>query len=139
METKRIDNYCIVRIDKGEEIVATLKQVCSEQGISLGRVTGIGAADSVKIGVFETGTKTYLSKDFTGDMEITSLCGNVTRKEGEVYLHLHVTLADKELKAFGGHLNAASVSATCECFIEILHGSVDRVFNEGIGLNLMRY
>ena len=27
-----------------------------------------------------------------GFMEITSLLGNVTRKDGEVYLHLHINL-----------------------------------------------
>ena len=40
---------------------------------------------------------------------------------------------------FGGHLNRAEVSATCEMVIQIIQGQVDRYFDESIGLNLFRF
>lgn len=40
---------------------------------------------------------------------------------------------------FGGHLNEATVSATCEMVIQIIDGKVDRYFDEEIGLNLFRF
>ena len=56
---------------------------------------------------------------------------------GKIYLHIHVNLADEEHRTFGGHLNEAVVSATCEAIIEEFEGEVDRFFDEKIGINLM--
>ena len=42
-------------------------------------------------------------------------------------------------EVFGGHLNKAIVSATCEMVISIIEGNVDRYFDEEIGLNLFKF
>ena len=78
-------------------------------------------------------------KEFNEPMEISNLCGTATRKEGEVYLHLHVTLCDRELRAHGGHASALRVSATCEMTVTVIPGEVDRKMNEEIGLNVFRF
>jgi predicted DNA-binding protein with PD1-like motif len=57
---------------------------------------------------------------------------------GEVYLHLHINIADSKYNVYGGHLNYAYVSATCEIVIEAVEGEVEREFSEGIGLNLYK-
>ncbi len=138
MEAKGFGDHWIVRIDKGEEIVATLEQFCRDKDIRLGTVSGIGAADHATIGLFKTRTKEYVRKEVTGDHEITSLTGNISRMEGEVYLHLHISLSDANYHTFGGHLNSAVVSATCEVVVRALDGEVEREFSEEIGLNLYK-
>lgn len=126
-------------MDKGEEIVETLKKFCQEQKISLGWVKGIGAVCSATIGLFETGIKKYHSTELKGDYEITSLLGNISTMKGEIYLHLHINLSDHEYKTYGGHLNAAVIGATGELLVETIDGSVDREFSEEIGLNLYKF
>ncbi|MFZ5969838.1 MAG: PPC domain-containing DNA-binding protein [Bacillota bacterium] len=139
MEFKRFRNKFVVRLDKGEEIVASIKRLCKENKITLGSVSGIGAVDHAVIGLFETGTKTYHTKKLTGDMEITCLAGNITEMEGEVYLHFHITLTDHTYQALGGHLTSAVISGTAEIIVDVIEGSVDRAFSEEIGLNLLKF
>jgi hypothetical protein len=139
MESRKCGMRWVVRIDKGEEVVATLRWFCAEKGIRLGSVSGIGAADRVTLGYFETATKQYHTFERSGDHEITALSGNVTTLNGEVYLHLHVTLSDQDCRAFGGHLSSALISGTCELVIDELEGGVDRQFNNEVGLNLLRF
>lgn len=138
MKFKQFCHRYVVRIDKGEEIVQSLKCFCEEQKIKLGWVSAIGATNRVTIGCLETNTKKYHQNELTGDYEITSLMGNISQKEGEVYLHLHINVADKKSHVFGGHLNEAWISGTCEMTVDVSEGVIEREYNEEVGLNLYK-
>ncbi len=138
MQYKQFNNKVIVRIDKGEELVESLKTLCKTLDIKLASIQGIGATDKVTIGLMNTKTQKYQSKEFTGDHEIAPLIGNITRMNGEVYLHLHVIICNVEHKALGGHLSQAIISATFEGIIDIIDGQVNREHNPEVGLNLLK-
>jgi uncharacterized protein len=137
MEYKRFGNKVVVRIDKGEEIIDSIKTICKELNIMLGSIVGIGATNKITIGLLNTQTKKYQSKEFIGDHEITSLNGNITTLNNEVYLHIHATVGTIEHKTVSGHLTAAVISATFEGIIDIIDGKVPREFNDTVGLNLL--
>lgn len=139
MQYKRFDNKIIARIDRGEEIVSSLKAICEGEGVKLASVSAIGAFNNFTVGVFSPAAKTYKANLFTGDYEIVSLLGTVTTKDGAFYAHLHMSAGDSDGKVFGGHLNEAHVSATCEMVIDVIEGSVERLFSEEIGLNLFKF
>ena len=126
----------VARIDRGEEIVQILKAICEKENVGLASVTALGAVGHAVVGLYRVGEKKYYSNTLDGEMEMTALTGNVTQKDGEVYLHLHANFADAQGHVFGGHLNEAVVSATCEMFIHTLKGSVGRRPDEVTGLNL---
>ena len=139
MEYRRYGSRILVRLDPGEEVVAGVGAVCDAENIRLGSVSGIGAVNRATIGLFKPDTKEYVSTTLEKPFEITALTGNVSEMDGKRYLHLHITLADVEHNAFGGHLNEAVVSATAEIWIDAADGSVDRVFDQPIGLNLLKF
>ncbi|MGI6607834.1 MAG: PPC domain-containing DNA-binding protein [Erysipelotrichaceae bacterium] len=139
MESKRFNNKVVVRIDRGEEIVSSLMKVVNEYEIRLGTVQALGATNYVKVGLFNVEEKKYYSNVLTGDMEITSLIGNISQKDGEPYLHLHINVADGKQNVYGGHLNECVISATCELFIDVIDGEVNRRFAEETGLNLIKF
>ena len=56
--------------------------------------------------------------------------------DGEVYIHLHISLSNEENHAFGGHLTSAVISGTCELYIRVVDGEVGRYFDKEVGLNL---
>lgn len=139
MEYKRFKNTIVARIDKGEEILEKIKEIALKEGVDLANVNALGAVNSFTVGVFKTGEKRYYSNDFNGDFEIVSLTGTINTMNGQFYCHLHLSAGDTEGRVFGGHLNRAVVSATCELIINIIDGKVDRDFNEEVGLNTFSF
>ncbi|MFP4017317.1 MAG: PPC domain-containing DNA-binding protein [Halanaerobiales bacterium] len=139
MEYGKFKDKYVLRLEKGEEIVSTIKKFCEEKGVKLARVSGIGAVDRAEIGLFDTKNKEYHSKELRGDHEITSLNGNISTKDGETYLHLHINLSDEEYNTKGGHLSSAVISGTGEIVIDIIDGTIEREFNEEVGLNLFKF
>lgn len=132
----RKNNLIALRLEKGEEVIVSLKELCEKECIDVASITGIGASDNAIIGVFSVSDKKYEKKNITGDMEITSICGNITRQKGAPYIHVHATLASLD-KVYGGHLNEAIISATAEIFVQVMDAKIDRFFDEKTGLNLM--
>ncbi len=139
MEYRRFGQHIVVRMDRGEEILEQVKQVALAEKIKLASIRALGAVNSFTVGVFKTKDKKYCSNSFEGDFEIVSLTGTINTMDGEFYCHLHMSAGDCEGKVFGGHLNRAVVSATCEMVISVMDGAVDRAFNDEIGLNLFRF
>jgi predicted DNA-binding protein with PD1-like motif len=138
MKYKKFDNTYVVRIEKGEEVISKLTDLCNNENIKLGSIAGIGATDKLVIGLFDTNSKQYHKTTLTGPMEITSLMGNVSTKDGETYLHIHINVCNADMQVYGGHLNECYISATCELHITKIDGEVDRYFDESIGLNLYK-
>ncbi|MBN2880555.1 DNA-binding protein [Candidatus Woesearchaeota archaeon] len=139
MDFKKCGSKFILRIDKNEELVSILMNFCVENYITLGSVSGIGATNKAVLGLFDVNKKQYFSKEFNGDFEIAPVVGNISTMNDKTYLHLHANICDSNQNSFGGHLNSAVISATCELFIDVYEGSVDREFNEDVGLNLIKF
>ena len=139
MEFRRFGNKYFVRFDKGEEIMSTLKKFCEDEKIKLAEVKALGAVDDFDVGLFDVIEKKYHRNSFKFPAEITSFWGTVTTQNGEVYLHIHMSAGDSKGQVFGGHLNRAVVSATCEMIVEVSDGKVERKFNEDVGLNLFEF
>lgn len=139
MEYKRFDDKIVARIDKGEEILTQIKEIALKEKIKLANINALGATNDITVGVYDTGKKKYYSNNFTGDMEIVSLTGTINTMNDEFYSHIHMSCGNTQGQVFGGHLNRAVVSATCEMVITIINGRVDRYQDEETGLNLFKF
>ena len=139
MDYKRFNNAIVLRVDRGEEILEQLKAVCLKANVKLASVSGIGAINDLTSGVWDVERKEYFSNHFTGVYEVANLVGTITTMNGEYYAHIHISAGDSQGHMVGGHLNRAVVSATCEMVIRVIRGQVDRAFDEGVGLNLLRF
>ena len=139
MEYRRFGNKIIARIDKGEEILTTIKEISLKENIKLASVQALGATDEFTVGVYKVDEKKYYSNEFKGYFEIVSLTGTINTMDGEFYTHIHMSAGNDKGEVFGGHLNKAIVSATCEMVIDIIDGNVDRNYDEETGLNVFRF
>ena len=138
MEYRRFNNTIVVRIDRGEEILEKIKEIALNENIKLANINALGATNDFTVGVFKVDEKKYYSNTFSGNFEIVSLTGTINTMNGEFYTHIHMSAGNDKGEVFGGHLNRAIVSATCEMIINVIDGEVDREFNEEVGLNLFK-
>ena len=139
MEYKKINNTIVARIDKGEEILDKIKEIALKEDIKLASISALGATNDFTVGVYNIDEKKYYANSFQGNFEIVSLTGTINTMNDEFYTHIHMSAGNDKGEVFGGHLNRAIVSATCEMVINIIPGRVDRVRDEEIGLNLFKF
>ncbi len=139
MEYIRTGNTCILRLQKGEEILTKLKEFSEKEHVTLAKIEAIGATNDFTVGAYDSKKKQYRSHHYTGEYEILSLLGNITTKDGEFYCHLHMSCGSEDGSAVGGHLNSAVISVTCEMFVTVLEGKVERKYDEETGINLFYF
>lgn len=139
MEYKRFGNTIVARIDKGEEILQKVKELALCENIKLASVNALGATNDFTVGVYNTEEKKYYANSFKGSFEISSLTGTINTMNDGFYAHFHMSAGNDKGEVFGGHLNRAVVSATCEMIINVIDGRVDRFADEDTGLNLFKF
>lgn len=140
MEYRRQDYDVIVRLDKGEEVIASIMKLMDELEIKSGSFNGLGASDDVVLGIYIPADKQYYREEYKQDVEIASLFGTLSRMDGKAYIHSHAAIGDPVHGIIaGGHLEKAVISCTCEIHLKILDFNLGRKFSEEIGLNLMTF
>ena len=139
MEYRRFGDTIIARIDRGEEITEMLREIAAAERVELASVRALGATDSFTVGVYKVDEKKYYANSFEGSFEIVSLTGTIDTMNGEFYTHLHLSAGNDRGEVFGGHLNRAEVSATCEMVIRLIDGRIDRQYDDVTGLNLFKF
>jgi predicted DNA-binding protein with PD1-like motif len=137
MEYKRIEDKIVFRLEMGDCLMESAKRIAAAENIKLASINGIGACSKIEMGYIDLSIKEYVFKTFEGNMEILHATGNITLKDGEPFPHIHISVVDETCKAFGGHLNEATISATFEGIMQIIDHEIHREFNEDLGLSLM--
>ncbi len=115
-ELKRENGLVVLRFDKGEDFMGTLTDWLNENSVQSAAVLcGIGMLKDMEIGRYDG--REYARKTEPDSCEILSLQGSVSMKEGSPFTHLHVSYADHNFNAVGGHLFSGTVSMTIELVI----------------------
>jgi uncharacterized protein len=138
-EFKQIDsqNTFMGRFGYGCDLLEELTRVATSNGVKLGRVEAIGAVQQAKIAFYNQATQTYQVLSLDHPLEITTLSGNISLKDGNPFVHAHITLSDESGKSYGGHLLTGTIVFSCEFIVEAFDGPVfDRGFDKETGLRL---
>lgn len=138
MRVVPIESGYFVRLDLGEEIMATLAALVKERQIVGGAISGIGAIKNAEIGYFDVHRKEYSKRLFEEDMELLAMNGNITwLEDGEPMIHAHAVLSGADLAAVGGHLFSAEIAVTGEVFIQTHSSRLVRQPDVRTGLKLI--
>lgn len=127
-----------VRIGRGENPIEMLADFAKTEKIG-GAVSGIGTVYWAEIGYFDLNKNQYVHKRFDEEMEVLSFTGTITYKDDEPIVHIHTVLGNSEFGTIGGHLFAASVSATLEVIINPWQkNEIQRINDNNTGLALWK-
>lgn len=139
MEYVRRGGRVLIRLDPGDEVCTCLMELCQKENISCASVTGIGAGDQAEIGLYDLTEKTFCGRILTQPFEIASISGNITRKDGAPYCHLHVCVGTEDGRALAGHLKFCRISATAEIDLLETELKVGRIYDTATGLNVLMF
>ena len=126
----------VLSLDNHAEIPVALAAFCEEKGILAGTVYGIGAVNKATFRYLNPETMRYVDKTFEEQMEITNLTGNISEKDGKVWLHLHVTASRSDYSCIGGHLLTAWINGACELIVEKFDVTIGRRLDPDLGITL---
>jgi predicted DNA-binding protein with PD1-like motif len=138
MEFKRLKNFYILKISRGEEIQRAIEEFSKKEAKNGGFFIGIGAVEEATLAHYSVKNKKYTQKKIKRPLEIASLIGNVCFSEGKIIVHSHAVLADKNLKTFSGHLIEAKVSGTLEIIFFPFTKKIEKIYDKITGLRLIK-
>lgn len=119
------------RLERGTELLRALRRVCADNGVRCGEIRALGALENVEVCTYDQkGRKYGPARTYRGDLEILAAVGNVSERQGDLALHLHITVArdtDNGIEVLGGHLLSGKVFA-CEF---VIHAFDDLIMRRG--------
>ena len=118
----------VLRLDPGEELVASLRTFAAEEEVTSGYITGLGSTAQAVMSWLDPEEGEYQKRKFDEPMEVGNLTGtiSVASEDGRPFVHLHAVLAPRELIAYSGHLHEARTGAVMEIFVWTFDAKLER-------------
>ena len=132
MEWRKEGDKMVVRLMRGEKIMATLSEFLDRTGIKGGLIQGIGAVDEAELGSFSIKEKRFNTRKFTGFYELSSFLGTIS----ETGIHAHAVFSNPDFKCIAGHFIEARIAVTGEFFITEMR-KIRRADDKETGLSFM--
>ena len=130
MDYRRYGEAVYIRVDRGDEIIASVLDVCRKEGIMSATFSGIGGCSEARIQTFIPELGAFETRTLRGMLELVSLTGNVfTDDEGGYYQHAHAVFAFKEGESHrlaAGHIQSITVLYTAEIELRPVVGGTIR-------------
>tara|TARA_Y100000022_G_scaffold191852_1_gene193391 strand:- start:294 stop:851 length:558 start_codon:yes stop_codon:yes gene_type:complete len=128
MEHTRSGSDILVRLDPGEEIHASLRELADRLGFDAAAITsGIGRTRENLYGYMNS-EGIYKRRPLDTPSELVSLSGNIARTEkGDAFTHIHCCWSDDDNNVHAGHMFESTVHVVAEIHIRVMeHASMTR-------------
>ena len=128
----------VIRLNRGDEVIESLRSFAEGHGCGGSILMGLGALSEATVGFYDRNLRQYRKDTFHEDLEICQMSGSLSTMEDlSPYIHLHVTLGRADLSTLGGHLFRGTVSVTGEFYALKTGGEILRAFDPGESFHLL--
>jgi len=86
------NNVYILNIERGEELLSSLRAFLEKENIKAGYFSGLGAAGALDIAYYNLESKKFERHTIKEDVEILSLTGNIAMLKDERIIHCKILL-----------------------------------------------
>ena len=125
MEYTQSGSDILIRIDQGEEIHTSLRELADNLGINAAVITsGIGRTRENQYGYMnEEGI--YKRRGLESPSELVSLSGNIARTQnGDAFTHIHCCWSDDQNNVHAGHMFESTVHVVAEIHVRIMENAL---------------
>ena len=136
-----IEKVHYIKFEKDELLLESLTQYAKDNNIKTAEISFIGAVQNVNVMYFNQSKKEYDKHRLEGGHEVLSGLGNVSILEDETFVHVHMTVADKNGNAFGGHLDEGTKIWLIEAVIKqptFFGKGIERHFDDELCLSVWK-
>jgi predicted DNA-binding protein with PD1-like motif len=127
-----------VIMDRGDEVLSSIKDFATRERISAAQITAIGAFSDVVLKYFDWDKKDYRDIPVREQVEVASLNGDVALDpDGKPTVHIHLVVGRKDGSALAGHLGEAHVRPTLEVIINEQPSYLQKTADAETGLALI--
>jgi predicted DNA-binding protein with PD1-like motif len=142
MEAKLINNEYYIRLEKGEQLMAEIRNFVTEHHLC-GHFSGIGACDEVVISTYIPEKNDFIDHVKKGMFELFTLTGNVSLdkdKSPVVHAHAGFSYLDQtgEIATFAGDLREATINYTVELVFTPANQEILRQFDSAAGIDVWK-
>ncbi len=132
-----MDTGFLARLPKGSDLLESITNEFRSRSVKKGCFSLIGALDKAVMGFYDPVARVYNYREFAGPLEIVACIGNVSEKDGEIFVHAHIVISGEDFLCYGGHLAAGCPIFAAELSATQIQGAVPkRDFDDPTGLFL---
>ena len=128
MDYRNYGGCYYVRLDRNDEVIASIREVCEREGVRSATFSGVGGCDAAEIQVFDPEAGSFRTERYEGLLELVSITGNVIScDDGSLSHHAHALFAYQdagEQRIAAGHLKSSTVRYTAEIELRPVAGGV---------------
>jgi predicted DNA-binding protein with PD1-like motif len=121
----------------GAKVPEDILSIARREKIATARVEAIGGVRKLRLAFFNHDAKKYEEHDYNEFLEVTSMLGNITTKDGGPFLHAHGNFGRRDLTVLGGHIMSAEIFPILEVVVTPTSNRALRKFDDALGLNVI--
>jgi hypothetical protein len=111
-----------VRLPKGADLLQGLNEAVGKLGIRAGTLQLIGAVSRLSLGYYDQDEQRYHEHVWDEQVEIASGLGNVSIRDGEPFVHMHIVASRRDGSTIAGHLMEGTTVFLAEAYVRALDG-----------------
>ena len=144
MDYRKFGTTYYIRMDRGDEIIGSVLELCKKERIVSAVFSGIGGCSEAQIQTFSPETNAFETQTLRGMLELVSLTGSIiVDDQNKLYQHTHAAFSYKDgeqHRVAAGHLKSTTVLYTAEIELRpVIDGVIHRRFNPETGTGFWEF
>ncbi len=123
--------------EPNDDAAEVLQAFAREHQVKSAGLTAIGAFERVSLGYYQIEKQEYATAEFEEQLEVVSFIGDISMKDGDPLVHVHVALGRPDFTLIGGHLMSGMVRPTLEIMMTETPTALERKYDPASGLSLI--